>query len=306
MNLQAMGWLVRRELWENRALYIVPLALAGLLLFAAFYMVFFGISATVRLGAVTAHMTMFTSEQLSSGFGYAVAALAVPFNLALISVVYFYLLDALYSERKNRSIMFFRSLPVTDTTTVLSKLVIAAVVAPAITLVVVVASALALWVIETAVVAFNGGSVSMTIAQIGSIISGGLLVLYIFVVQSLWYAPLFGWLLLASAWARRAPFLWAVLPPAALVYLESLLFKSSHVAHLIGHRLTGHVELAIREPDMRSLGFDDHMPMGVPESVLSLATPGQFLTSGDLWLGLIAAAGFLAGAVWLRRYRDEG
>ena len=35
--------------------------------------------------------------------------------------------------------------------------------------------------------------------------------LYALAVQSLWYLPLFCWLLLVSAWSRRAVLLWALL-----------------------------------------------------------------------------------------------
>ena len=120
MNARTMTWLVRRELWENRALYLVPMVLAGLVLFAALYGLFFGLSGTARVEIVGAHINEFTSRQLSALFGLTMAALAIPFDLALIAVLFFYLLDALYSERRNRSVLFFRSLPVTDTTTVLA------------------------------------------------------------------------------------------------------------------------------------------------------------------------------------------
>ncbi len=51
---------------------------------------------------------------------------------------------------------------------------------------------------------------------------------------TLWYAPIVAYLMLASAWAPRSPFLWAVLPPVALVVMEGVLFRTDYVGDFIG------------------------------------------------------------------------
>ena len=110
-------------------------------------------------------------------------------------------------------------------------------------------------------------------------------------MHSLWYAPFYGRLLLISAWARRAPLLWAVLPPAVIAAVEKIAFNTSHFATMLGNRFGGG----------QSPEFDDHAMMVVPLTALDV---GNFLISPGLWIGLAFAALFPAAAVRLRRYRE--
>ncbi len=117
------------------------------------------------------------------------------------------------------------------------------------------------------------------------------LLYHLVTVHVLWYAPFYGWLLLVSGWARRAPFLWAVLPLFAIGVLEKIAFNTSHFADLLKFRFMGGSEAG---PMAGSFVTD---PM-------THVTLGSFLSSPGLWIGLVIAAGFLAAAVRLRRYRD--
>jgi ABC-2 type transport system permease protein len=119
-----------------------------------------------------------------------------------------------------------------------------------------------------------------------------MLLYHLLAYHSLWFAPLYAWLFLVSAWARRAPFLWAVLPPIAISVVEKIAFNTHHFASLLGRRFSGGGQSAGFEPG--------HMAM-VPLSQLGV---GQFLASSGLWSGLLVAAVFLAIAVRLRRYRE--
>jgi ABC-2 type transport system permease protein len=123
-------------------------------------------------------------------------------------------------------------------------------------------------------------------------------VFYVLIVMALWHAPLYAWLLLVSGWARRATFLWVVFPPAAISIFEWIAFHTTHFGHLLGYRLYGFVAaaFALKMPDGTSI--DPHF---VPPAQF---TPGKFLISPGLWLGLIFAAAFLAAAVRMRRYRE--
>jgi ABC-2 type transport system permease protein len=115
---------------------------------------------------------------------------------------------------------------------------------------------------------------------------------HLVIVHGLWYAPIYGWLLLVSAWARRAPFLWATLPLLAIGVVEKIAFNTSYFVTLLGHRLIG------------GPGDDNFMGSSLSMDPLMHFTPGAFLISPGLWLGLALAAAFLAAAVRLRRYRD--
>jgi ABC-2 type transport system permease protein len=120
-----------------------------------------------------------------------------------------------------------------------------------------------------------------------------LVMLYGLAVHALWYAPIYGWLLLVSAWAKRAPFLWAVLPVFAGFVVEKIAFGTSHVASLVRYRVLGAMSEAF--------ALD---AMSEPITQVSLLDPVRFLGSPGLWIGLAFAAAFLAAATWLRRRRE--
>jgi ABC-2 type transport system permease protein len=116
-----------------------------------------------------------------------------------------------------------------------------------------------------------------------------LILLYSLVAIALWHAPIFGWALLISGWARRATFLWAVLPLLAIGFFEKITFNTSHFASMLKDRVMGFAPEAF--------AFSAHTIDSVG------LTPGRYLSSPGLWIGLIFAGGFLAAAIRLRRYR---
>jgi ABC-2 type transport system permease protein len=110
--------------------------------------------------------------------------------------------------------------------------------------------------------------------------------------HGLGYAPFYCWLLLVSAWARRAPFIWAILPPLAIGIVERLAFGTSYFAAMLQTAFTG---------DSQSVRSST---TAVSMDTLTHLHPGQFLLSLQLWIGLVISAAFLAAAVQLRRTRD--
>ena len=126
--------------------------------------------------------------------------------------------------------------------------------------------------------------------------------IYLLIVTSLWFAPIYGWLFLVSAWARRAPFLWAVLPPLALMLLEKIALDTSNFSALVSYRFHGGFTAAFAGDFQRPMGrlaHDAGMHVDLPRM-----DPAQFFTTPGLWAGLVFAAAFLAAAAWLRRYRE--
>jgi len=117
-----------------------------------------------------------------------------------------------------------------------------------------------------------------------------LVLLYGLITIALWHAPIYGWALLVSGWARRATFLWAVLPLLAIAFCEKITFGTSHFAAMLGNRLMGFAPEAF--------DFQPHHNVAV-----DALTPGRYLSSPSLWIGLIFAALFIAAAIRLRRYR---
>ncbi len=287
MTPRLLYWSVRRELWENRSVYIAPLAAACVFLFG------FVISATRLPDARRALLALDAARQ-SSGAVMPYHLAAATLLLTGVIVAMFYCLGALHNERRDRSILFWKSLPVSDLTTVLSKAAIPLAIMPAVVFVVVVAMQLVMLILTTVILLANGVSITTPGTQV-PLFEMTLTMLYGLVTLTLWYAPVWGWLLLVSGWAKRAPFLWAVLPPLAVCLVEKIAFDSGNFASMLANRLSGGFSEAFSEatPHAHRKGFE-----------LQDLDPIKFFSGPGLWVGLALAIAFLATAVWLRRRRE--
>jgi ABC-2 type transport system permease protein len=284
-----MYWSVRRELWENRSIYVAPL------IAAAVYMLGFSISLVWVPRSMRAMAASHSEPQLIVlAMPYAHAAMLIGVTAFIVGI--FYSLDALHGERRDRSILFWKSLPVSDLTTVLSKASIPLVVLPLLVLALTVSLQLMMLLVSAAVRLLIGVSTATPWAP--PLFEMELVTLYGAIVLVLWHAPIYMWLLLVSGWARRAAFLWAVLPPLAIAALEYIAFHSSYLCSLLQDRLLGFAAGAFDLQDKNGVPVDAHF---IP---LTQLAPGRFLSSPSLWVGLIIAAALLAAAVRLRRYRE--
>jgi ABC-2 type transport system permease protein len=279
-----MYWSVRRELWENRSIYIAPLAAAGLFLLG--FMISL-IRLPERMRAAAALDAM-----------HQRAAIAVPYDIVaglgmaiVMAVGAFYCLDALYGERRDRSTLFWKSLPVSNLMTVLAKVSIPIVILPLLTFAITVVTQFIMLLLSSARLAASGQSVGALWTELSFPRMSLLLLYHLLTVHSLWIAPVYGWLLMVSAWARRAPFVWAFVPPVTLCYLEKIAFGTRHLTTLLLTLLGGN-------------GMDALTVSGTfPTHPMTQLTPGRFLSSPGLWIGLAITAVFLAVAVRLRRDR---
>jgi ABC-2 type transport system permease protein len=206
-------------------------------------------------------------------------------------VAIFYCLDALYGERRDRSILFWKSMPVSDLATVLSKASIPVLLIPLLTFVATVVTQVAMLLVSSVVLSGSGISPSILwehirLADIIRINFG-----HVVMFHGIWYAPLYAWLLLASAWATRLPFLWATLPPAAVVVIERVAFNTAHFASSLQVVFLG--------------GSESDAGSAMPAMTMDmLRVPlSQLLLSPGLWIGLGLSAVFLSAAVRLRRAR---
>jgi ABC-2 type transport system permease protein len=279
-----MYWSVRRELWESRSIYGAPLAVAGLFLFG---FLVGSIHLRDKMRAALALDPMRQHELIVQP--YNLAAVLIMFTTFVVAV--FYCLDALHGERRDRGILFWKSLPVSDLTTVLSKASIPLVVLPLVTFAITVATQFIMLLLSSAVLLGSGLSAATLWTQVSLFQMSLMLFYHLVTVHALWYAPIYCWLLLVSGWARRAAFLWAVLPVLAICVVEKIAFNTSHFVAMLGYRLEGGAE---------AVAFPGRFPINLEMQL----TPGKFLSSPGLWLGLLVAAIFLAAAVRLRRYRE--
>ncbi len=283
-------WCIRRELWENRSIYLAPLIVAALILLGFSYSVMripggFMVTDTVNNNGVITQTTHQAFEPLQV---YTVAAGLIMATTFLVAI--FYCLDALYGERRDRSILFWKSLPVSDLTTVLSKAAIPLVLLPLLTWAVTVVTQSLMLLVNLSI--FHARGIDTTSLHAGlPLTQNALMLLYHLVaIHAIWYAPIWCWFLMVSAWARRTPLLWAILPPVALGVLELIALRSTHVFDFLKYRFHG--------PSAADGFSGGTMSMQMPISFT------QFLSTPGLWAGLALAAVFLAAAIQLRRYRN--
>lgn len=279
-------WSVRRELWENRSIYLGPLAVGGVVLIGFFIALF---SLPGRMRAASALGERELREVVEQPF--LIAAIMLMAVEMLVAV--FYSLDALYGERRDRSVLFWKSLPVSDLTTVLAKASIPILLLPFVTFVVTLATQFVMLLVSSVVLPVSGVSAGTVWTHVPLLETSWINFAHLVTFHGIWYAPLYAWLLLVSAWATRAPFLWAVLPPVAVGIFERIAFGSMHFARIVQTHFLGEAPS----------GNTHEMTMGTSMDMLAPPTLGHFFASPGLWVGLMLTAVFLLGAVRLRRIR---
>jgi len=281
---QLFYWALRRELWESSSIYIAPLAAAAVALF--------GFSLTLihlpgRIRTASGLNAAKLRDTIIQPYDAAAALLMGTFIL----VAMFYCVETLQRERRDRSILFWKSLPVSDVTTVLTKASIPFVVLPLLSCAIAFVTQFIMLLVSSVVLAGSGISVATYWEQVSPFQASLLLLYHVMTVHVLWAAPIYGWLLFVSAWARRAALLWAVLPPLAIGTLEKLLFNTTYFAAFVGRFFTGGPE-------------GSYPPGGMPMDPGTHLTPYRFLTAPSLWISLAVTAAFLAAAVRLRLHRE--
>ena len=291
-------WLVRREFWENRAIWLIPAALGALLILAALFGGYRVVGA-VDLSTVR--------SVVQAGALDGMIVIVVTFFVVMAIYSTWYLLDCLYADRKDRSILFWKSMPISDSVTVASKLGIALILIPLVYF--------AFADLTTLLMAFiisvrAGASVGSSLWRGDLWLEIQALWLYLIVTTAIWYLPVAGWLLLVSAWAKRAVILWSILPPLALVLAERMFLGTHVIAGELAARLglLGYASHAFQYTPgaanwvMTEIGHDT---ITTPVSVYRFVNAGGFLSSPETWIGAAVGALLIAAAIQLRiRYTE--
>ena len=322
--------LLRREFWEHKGGFLwAPLVAGGVFLLLS--LMGFGVGemaarrATgnfnvdgrevqingIDLNAVVSNMDAGQMHNLGQGVDLSLLMASAWPLIVLAFVVFFYCLGTLYDERKDRSVLFWKSLPLSDRETVLSKAASALVVAPVIATIAALVTMLGFLVVASAMVLLHGGNPMQLLWGPGSPLAMTGRILACIPVYALWALPTVGWLMLCSAWARSKPFLWAIMIPVfagifvtwfdlmQLFDLESSWFWSNIVRRALLGTVPGGWLL-----DANLHGTPDTMDrIG---NLLNPATTYAALATPQLWIGAAAGVAMIFGAIRLRRWRDEG
>jgi ABC-2 type transport system permease protein len=278
---------IRRELWENRSIYLAPLIIAGVVLFATL------------IGTIVSSTKYRRLPDGDPAKRYAMVVKPIgmspaPIMFTTILVALFYSIDAMYGERRDRSMLFWKSMPVSDRVTVLSKASIPLVILPLVAWVLSVATQVTLMMLSSPVIAANGLSPAAFWHEL-RFFQGLIIMFYGLAVHALWFAPIYMGLMLVSAWARRAPFLWVLVPLLAVAAVEKASGNTAHFLAFLRYRFSGAMAAAfVKLPKGHDGDFDR----------LSQLTPGRFLSTPGLWAGFVFAALCLFIAIRVRRNRE--
>ena len=305
--IQSQIALIRRELWEHRAIYVMPLVIGLLvsLMSVTGEVAVSGFDHAVDIGILGA--TNLGDNERSAAITVLMISLSSTFIFAMWILTVFYSLDALYAERKDRSILFWRSIPSTDFETVLSKLLTALVVIPLVTFAVIAITHVVVLLITSVWLGARGANAWHLLWTAAPFFDNWTATLVFLLALALWLSPFVGWFLFVSAFTKRSPMLMAALPIAILPMLEGIIFETAvfveaffvrSVKMPLFHGLDN-VDLLFQE------GKDFSMVGDASLSLLSLLDLGRFFGSPGLWLGIVVCGLFTTAAIYVRRYRDD-
>lgn len=323
--------LLRREFWEHKGgFFWAPLIAGGISLLLTGMVIVVGLVAAHRaagagkleldgvnvsglnLSQLTQRIGAEDMAKFAQGLDLSLFVSSLWPFIVLAFVAFFYCLGALYDERKDRSVLFWKSLPLSDAQTVLSKVVSVALVAPALAAAASIATMFGFLIMISLVVLLHGGNpLTLLWAPANPLQIAASSIAWI-PVYALWALPTVGWLLFCSAWARSKPFLWALMVPVfAGIFVSWFdlmeLFKldsSWFWAHVVGRLLLGTVpgmDMVYRDDFSQAMG-----PQNLEAFLHSLSPARQLagLASLDVWVGAAVGIAFICIAVQLRRRRE--
>ena len=324
--------LLRREFWEHKGGFLwAPIWAGGISLLLTTMAIITGevmlkrappgsmdINGThvsvngLDLGMLTSKMTPDDMHQVGGAIDASLLVSSVWPFIAMTFVVFFYCLGALYDERKDRSVLFWKSLPVSDRDTVLSKVASATLVAPIIASIAALVTMFGFLLIASVFVIAHGGNPVQLLWGPASPLNIAAKFIAAVPVYALWSLPTVGWLLLCSAWARSKPFLWALMIPAfagifvswfdlmTLFNLQSTWFWQNIVARLLLGTVPGSWANVAQFGHVNTSG-----PQAVSQAI-TLQSIYSVLATPQMWIGVMAGVAMIFVAIRLRRWRDEG
>ena len=297
--------LIKREFWEHRSIWVTPVAIASIIILGTLtaLMVVGDFSKELNLAFFSAQNIAGDIERKALLTGMFVGSSPL-FLIGLAILVVFYSLDSLYAERKDKSILFWRSLPVTDAETVVSKLLTALILIPAFTIAALIVTHIVNLIVVSLWVSMKGGDAGMLIWSSISLFDNWVAAIIAIYCMGIWMSPFLGWFRFVSAYTKRAPLLMAFMPLVLIPLVEGIFLRSAHFAEAVWGRsamipLFSGVDIeAIFDEDRRHLNAE-------MISLLSTIDFGKFITSVDTWIGIIVCGLLTTAAIYVRRFRDE-
>jgi ABC-2 type transport system permease protein len=315
------GWLVRREFWEYRGAFLrTPMIIASVMLAMMIVALLIaeatahrhGVSVSgVHLDEIANNMSAAQLDKLHAGVTLGLLFMCFPVGIGLFFVLFSYASGALYNDRADRSVLFWKSLPISDTQTVLAKVVTAMFVAPTLAVIGMIVLELGFLIVMTLWVVLHGIN-PLPLWSPVQLVSLWVKLIVLIPINALWALPSLGWLLLVSSFVRSKPFLWSLLVPVVagvLVSTANLTQELSLASGWFWHNVVGRVLFSFVPGSWVESGEvhliqNDRLPEAIA-NVLSYDSIGQLLSSPNLWIGAAAGAVMVVAAIFVRRQRVE-
>jgi ABC-2 type transport system permease protein len=336
--MKTMQWLIKREFWENKGSFVwAPTILAGAMILLLF--ITLGISNSVHnlqvqysdssdnvdsgslvtsnvntTTDIDGHVVHSLATKLAETLGNAYMGFSLPIFLALALVIFFYCLNGLYDERRDRSILFWKSLPVSDHITIISKLVTAGVIIPLIAIGIGFLTALLALLIGCIALSVKGIHIFGLVFSAPEVYLAPIQLLAMVPIYLLWALPTLGWLMMVSSWARSKVFLWAVgmplLSALLLWWMQKIAGLDVSVGWYMKH-IVSRLLLSVLPGRWSDVGLiDPEHKINVHHSTFNLADTlheaWMSLGTMEMWVGVIAGLVMLGVAVYMRRWREQG
>jgi ABC-2 type transport system permease protein len=318
------SWLVRREFWEYRGAFFWAPIITALIMLAIMLMMIIGAEVTahqhgvhlngIDLSSITSHVSDGDIEQFHSALDVSLLAMCFPLGIVLFFVLFFYGLGSLYNDRADRSVLFWKSLPLSDTETVLAKLFAITLLGPVLAIAAMILLQLGFLLLLTLYAMFHGINAIPIVWSPSHLVSLWFRMILRIPMNALWALPSVGWLFLCSSFVRSKPFLWATLVPilsGILVTWFSLMQAFSLTSLWYWKTIVGRALLSLIPGswawfDLTSESFNHiRNPSQVADAFLSLDVLGQQLMSPQLWTGVVIGVAMIAASIYFRRQRIE-
>ena len=322
--MNTFTWLLKREYWEHRGGFLRAPVITALIFLVLTLMALITAEITahrfnldfnnMHIQQLAQNIGENNAAKVSAGIDIGLLSLGAPLGIVLFFVVFFYLLGALYDDRRDRSVLFWKSLPLSDTQTVLSKVVAAILIAPVLAVAAMIALHLGFLILLSLYALIHGINPFPLLWSPLHLVTLWLKLIAMIPLNAIWALPCIGWLLLCSSYARSKPFLWAIAVPAiagVVVWWIDLMSQLSLPRTWFWEHIVIRVLFSvfpgswISGSTIRELTHFNHDGVDQLPSVLSMDILKTLFSSPDLWIGDIAGIAMIAASIWFRRKRTE-
>lgn len=322
--VNTFAWLLKREYWEHRGGFLRAPLITALIFLALTLMALITAEITahrfnldfnnMHIQQLAQNIGENNAAKVTAGIDIGLISLGAPIGIVLFFVVFFYLLGALYDDRRDRSVLFWKSLPVSDTQTVLSKVVAATLIAPVIAVAAMIALHLGFLILLSLYASIHGINPFPLLWSPLHLVTLWLKLIALIPLNAIWALPCIGWLLLCSSYARSKPFLWAIAVPAiagVVVWWIDLMSQLSLPRTWFWEHIAGRALFSVfpgswaNTDSIRALTHFNENGIDPLGSMLSINSIKSLLLSADLWIGAIVGIAMIAASIWFRRKRTE-